>query len=158
MSGSFWWTPGQTLTLLSPCFFASLSACQNNEGERNAAFRWPEWGQPTWYPHEYSALHMAPRIKICIHLKALIRTPHLNTSVSSCCQRPSQIWLVFLCLRRSEGLRLKTVDVSWKCWLTWTRTARSFYTRRRKIVMSNQVTDHGPWLYLGVMLAFKNAA
>lgn len=82
----------QTLTLLSPpCSLpcCSLSACQNNEGKRNAAFGGPESGQPAQCPHEYSVLHMALCIRICIHLKALIRTLDLNTRGCGCCQRAS---------------------------------------------------------------------
>lgn len=87
-----------------PC--CSLSACQNNEGEGNAAFPGPERGQPARRPHEYSPLHMAPRIKICIDLKALIGTLLLNTRVCSCCQRASWAWLAFLRSRRWERMRL----------------------------------------------------
>lgn len=86
----------QRLTLLSPPCSSpccSLSACQNNEGTRKRSFRGvgggAEWGQPARCPHEYSVLHMVPCIRICIHLKALIRTPHLNTSGCACCQRAS---------------------------------------------------------------------
>lgn len=81
----------QGLTLPSPpCSLpcCSLSACQNNEGKRNAAFG-PKQGQPAQRPHEYSVLHMALCIRICIHLKALIRTLDLKRSCCGCCQRAS---------------------------------------------------------------------
>lgn len=69
-----------------PC--CSLSACQNNEGKGNAAFGL-EQGQPAQCLHEYSVLHMAMCIRICIHLKALIRTPDFKRSGCGCCQRDS---------------------------------------------------------------------
>lgn len=98
---------------------------------------------------------MAPRMKICIPLKALIRTLHLNTSICSCCQRASWAWLVFLCSRRWERIRLEKVDLPWKCWTTCNETPRSFYAARRKNVMSNRVTDHLHRCFLGVSLVFS---
>lgn len=81
----------QRLTLLSPpcslpCY--SLSACQNNEGKRNAAFG-ARVGTAGSVLHEYSVLHMVRCIRICIHLKALIRMLDLNTSGCGCCQKAS---------------------------------------------------------------------
>lgn len=83
----------QGLTLLSPscalpCCF--LSVCQNNEGKRNTAFGL-EQGQSAQCPHEYSVLHMVPRIRICIFLKALIRMLDFKRSSCGCCHRTSWV-------------------------------------------------------------------
>ncbi len=114
------------LTLLSPpCSCCSLSACQNNEGKKNTAFG-PQQGQPAHRPHEYSVLHMVPRIRICIHLKALIRTLASKRSDCSCCQRVSWAEVVVFSLlervREGQGgssLEMDYLSVDWPVTKHW---------------------------------------
>lgn len=91
--------------LLVLCLVALCQRVRIMRAWRNTALG-PERGQPARCRHEYSVPHMALCIRICIHLKALIRTLDLKRGGCGCCQKSllSLVSSFSLLCRSGEGL------------------------------------------------------
>lgn len=95
--------------------------------------------------HEYSVLHMVLRIRICIHLKTLIKMLDLKRRGWGFCQKPLKLSSFTSLERNSESEK----ERRWifgkgllKCGVTCNKTQRSFYLEGRENVMSHHVKDH----------------